>query len=179
MGQFALISGNTFGINPFILALGDDALMEFIIGIQMLPICIMMVSLCPPNSEGASYAMFTTAWNSAMLLAQAIGSSVLLGIWDTSKETMIDGNLNGLFKLSILTTILQMVPILFVWWLPHGRNELEQLADSSDSNLGGGSSSGSSKIGGGIFLFVVLSAVLYTIVVTLLNVLVPGWIGES
>jgi hypothetical protein len=120
--------------------------------------------------------MFTTAWNSAMLLAQAIGSSFLLGIWDTSKETMLDGDISGLLKLSILTTILQLLPIIFVWWLPNGRDELAQLADSPDSD---GSSNNSSKIGGGIFLFVVFSSVIYTVVVTLLNVLVPGWIGES
>jgi MFS family permease len=177
-GQLALIRGYTFGINPFFFALGDDAIIEFIVGIQMLPICILMVTLCPPNSEGASYAMFTTAWNSAMLLAQAIGSSVLLGIWDTSKETMTAGNLNGLFNLSVLTTFLQMLPIIFVWWLPHGRTELVELAHDrqGDNNT---NNSGSSRIGGGIFLLVVLSSVLYTIIVTLLNVLVPGWIGES
>ena len=186
-GQLALIRGYTFGIHPFFFALGDDAIMEFIVGIQMLPICILMVTLCPPNSEGASYAMFTTAWNSAMLLAQAIGSSVLLGIWDTTKETMIAGNLNGLFKLSVLTTFLQMLPILFVGWLPHGRTELVELAQgcpvydhSDNSNTANNTrNSGSSRIGGGIFLLVVLSSVLYTIIVTLLNVLVPGWIGES
>lgn len=114
--------------------------------------------------------MFTTAWNSAMLLAQAIGSSVLLGIWDTTKETMIAGNVNGLFKLSILTTLLQLLPIVFVGWLPHGRAELAELAQHD---------SGRSRLGGGMFLLVVLGSVLYTITVTLLNVLIPGWIGES
>ena len=169
-GQLALIRGYTFGIDPFFFALGDDVIIEFIVGLQMLPICILMVTLCPPNSEGASYAMFTTAWNSAMLLAQAIGSSVLLGIWDTTKETMIAGNVNGLFKLSILTTLLQLLPIVFVGWLPHGRAELAELAQHD---------SGRSRLGGGMFLLVVLGSVLYTITVTLLNVLIPGWIGES
>jgi MFS family permease len=172
LGQIALIRGYTFGLSPFFFALGDDALVEFIVGMQMLPICIMMVSLCPPNSEGASYAMFTTAWNSAMLLAQAFGSSILLGIWDTSKETMLSGNLDGLFKLSILTTLLQMSPIVFVSWLPHGRTDLVELAGDGDSGS-------SSTLGGGIFLFVVLSSIVYTVGVTLLNVLAPGWAGES
>jgi BT1 family len=172
LGQLALIRGYTAGLSPFFFALGDDALSEFIVGMQMLPICILMVTLCPPKSEGASYAMFTTAWNSAMLLAQAIGSSVLLGIWDTSKETMIAGNLNGLFKLSILTTLLQMSPLVFVWWLPHGRTDLNELAQDRDTRS-------SSTLGGGILLFVVLSSVLYTVLVTLLNILAPGWAGET
>jgi MFS family permease len=175
LGQLALIRGYTFGISPFFFALGDDAIVEFIMGLQMLPICILMVTLCPPNSLGTSYAMFTTSWNSAMLLSQAIGSS-LLGIWDTSKETMMAGNVDGLFKLALLTTFLQMCPIVFVWWLPHGRTDLEALAHGRDDS---GSRNGSSKIGGGIFLFIVISSVLYTVVVTLLNVLVPGWMGEK
>jgi BT1 family len=171
LGQMALIRGYTAGLSPFFFALGDDALVEFIVGMQMLPICILMVTLCPPNSEGASYAMFTTAWNSAMLLAQALGGSVLLGIWDTSKETMIAGHLDGLFKLSILTTLLQVSPIVFVWWLPHGHADLQELAGDGENRT--------SALGGGIFLMVVLSSVVYTVGVTLLNVLAPGWAGES
>jgi MFS family permease len=93
--QLLLIRGHTFGLSPFWFALGDDALAEFVWGMQILPICIMLVELCPVGSEGASYAMFTTTWNSAMMLAPAISSSILLGIWDVSKATMEAGNLQG------------------------------------------------------------------------------------
>jgi len=55
-----LIYGITFGLSPFLFALGDDAFAEFIGGVQFLPTTIMMVHLCPAGSEGASYAMFTT-----------------------------------------------------------------------------------------------------------------------
>ena len=67
LAQVALIRGYTAGLSPFLFALGDDALSEFIVGVQLLPVAVLMVNLCPPRSEGASYAMFTTAWNSAML----------------------------------------------------------------------------------------------------------------
>lgn len=58
--QLLLIQNRTGGLSPFWFALGDDAMAEFILGIQFLPTAILMVNLCPPGSEGASYAMFTT-----------------------------------------------------------------------------------------------------------------------
>lgn len=58
--QICLIKGITFGLSPFLFTLGDDAVAEFIQGIQFLPTTIMMVHLCPAGSEGASYAAFTT-----------------------------------------------------------------------------------------------------------------------
>jgi hypothetical protein len=104
--QVLLIQGITFGLSPFVFALGDDIFADFIAGIQFLPTTIMMVHLCPQGSEGASYAMFTTVNNCASGLASNL-STLLLGIWDCSKETMIDGNLTGLTNLTILTTVLQ------------------------------------------------------------------------
>lgn len=172
--QLLLIRGKTFGLSPFLFSLGDEVLQEFIVGIQFLPVSILMVTLCPPGSEGASYAMFTTTWNSAMVLAPAISSSYLLGIWDVSKEAMEAGELDGLFNLTILTTLLQVSPIFFLGWLPHGRDDLHALSDPS---LYGSSSS--SKVGGVIFLLVIFAGLFYTIAVALLNVLSPGWAGES
>ena len=51
--QVLLIFGITFGLGDFLFALGDDAMAEFIAGIQFLPTTIMMVHLCPAGSEGA------------------------------------------------------------------------------------------------------------------------------
>ncbi len=48
--QILLIKGQTFGLNPFLFALGDDAFADFIGGIQFLPTTIMMVNLCPSGS---------------------------------------------------------------------------------------------------------------------------------
>lgn len=45
--QILLIQGITFGLSPFLFALGDDAMAELIAGIQFLPTTIMMVHLCP------------------------------------------------------------------------------------------------------------------------------------
>eukprot|EP00957_Ditylum_brightwellii_P089634 6826340-Ditylum_brightwellii.AAC.1 len=98
----------------------------------------MMVHLCPAGSEGASYAMFTTVNNSAYTLSAAI-STVMLGIWDVSKETLMSGDVSGMTKLTILTTFIQVSGVLFVKLLPRTKEDLASLhADQySGSKVGG------------------------------------------
>jgi hypothetical protein len=167
--QVLLIVGFTFGLSPFLFALGDDAFAEFISGIQFLPTTIMMVHLCPAGSEGASYAMFTTVNNSALNLSVAF-STLLLGIWDVSKEALASHELQGMVNLTVLTTGLQVAGILFVGLLPRTKEELFQLRDQAH---------GTSKLGGTIFLFITFASILYSVVVGVLNVVAPGWSGES
>eukprot|EP00557_Chaetoceros_sp_GSL56_P002552 CAMPEP_0176493530 /NCGR_PEP_ID=MMETSP0200_2-20121128/9598_1 /TAXON_ID=947934 /ORGANISM="Chaetoceros sp., Strain GSL56" /LENGTH=542 /DNA_ID=CAMNT_0017891199 /DNA_START=225 /DNA_END=1850 /DNA_ORIENTATION=- len=165
MMQILLIQGITFGLSPFVFALGDDIFADFIAGVQFLPTTIMMVHLCPSGSEGASYAMFTTVNNCALGMASAL-STVLLGIWDVSKETMVSGDLSGMTKLTILTTCLQTAGLFFVRLLPKTKDDLAVL--HADQYSG-------SKIGGTVFLSVTVLSVMYAIIVNLLNILSPGW----
>lgn len=167
--QILLIKGITFGLSPFWFALGDDAFADFIGGIQFLPTTIMMVHLCPAGSEGASYAMFTTMSNSAYTLATAF-STLLLGVWDVSKEAMERGELGGMINLTALTTLIQVSGLLFVGLLPRTKEDL--------ANLHADPMSGS-KVGGFLFLFVTLASVIYSLVVGVLNIVKPGWAGES
>ncbi|KAL7536439.1 hypothetical protein ACHAXR_007185 [Thalassiosira sp. AJA248-18] len=167
--QILLIKGITFGLSPFLFALGDDAFADFIGGIQFLPTTIMMVHLCPSGSEGASYAMFTTMSNSAYTVSTAF-STLLLGVWDVSKEAMERGDLSGMINLTALTTLIQVSGVLFVGLLPRTKEDLANL--HSDGMSG-------SKIGGFIFLFVTFASVLYSLVIGALNIISPGWAGES
>ncbi|VEU45145.1 unnamed protein product [Pseudo-nitzschia multistriata] len=167
--QILLILGITFGIPNFAFALGDDAFAEFLAGVQFLPSTIMMVHLCPEGSEGASYAMFTTIHNSAGQVSRAI-STHLLGIWDVSKDALADHELTGMVNLALLTSIAQLSGILLVRMLPRTKDELFELRDSEY---------GSSRTGGLIFLVITFASILYAMIVGILNVVVPGWSGES
>jgi len=169
MLQVCLIKGFTFGLSPFLFALGDDAFADFISGIQFLPTTIMMVHLCPSGSEGASYAMFTTVNNSAYTLSAAV-STQLLSIWDVSKETMLDGDLSGMVKLTVFTTLVQTAGVLFVKLLPRTKEDLTML--HADPYSG-------SRIGGFIFLTITFLSILYAVGVGVLNIIMPGWAGES
>ena len=128
-----------------------------------------MVNLCPVGSEGASYAMFTTINNSAGQVSRAI-STQLLRIWDVSKDTLAKHELQGMVNLTILTTGLQLCGILFVRMLPRTKDELFELREKEF---------GSSKIGGLIFLIITFASILYTMTISILNVVAPGWSGES
>ena len=165
--QLLLIRGHTFGLSPFLFALGDDAMAEFIAGVQFLPTAILMVALTPEGSEGAAYAMFTTVWNSAMMIAPAF-SSVLLGIWDTSVEALEAHQLDGLFNLSILTTALQVTPVLFLCWMPHDRETLYALSRKAGSGH---------AAGGALFLTILGASMSWTMAVAVLNIMSPGWAG--
>ena len=165
--QVLLIYGITFGLSPFLFALGDDVFAEFIQGIQFLPTTIMMVHLCPAGSEGASYAMFTTVNNSALTLASQL-STMLLPIWDVSEDALAAGDLTGMVNLTYLTTGIQLSAILFVGWLPHTKEGLSELQ-----------SKGTSFKGGFIFLAVTFLSISYAIFSGILNIVAPGWMGES
>ena len=166
--QVLLIYGITLGLSPFLFTLGDDAFAEFIAGIQFLPTTIMMVHLCPVGSEGASYAMFTTVNNSALTLASAI-STQLLKIWDVSRATLAAGNVSGMINLTYLTTISQVAAIAFVGLLPRFKEDLARL----------GTHDKKSNVGGFIFLVITFSSIAYAVTIGVLNIVNPGWMGES
>jgi len=166
--QVLLIKGMTFGMSNFFFALGDEALSEFVLGIQFLPTTIMMVNLCPDGSEGASYAMFTTVSNSANTVHRAL-STMMLGIWDVSEGALGRGELNGMIKLTLLTSILQVSGILFLGLLPRNKEDLAKLRNETFN----------SQLGGSIFLTITFSSLLYATVIGYLNIVHPGWMGES
>jgi len=158
--QVLLIFGITFGLSNFWFSLGDDAMAEFIQGIQFLPTTIMMVHLCPDGSEGASYAMFTTVNNSAMHLSSAI-SIKLLDIWDVTIGALRKGDSTGILNLTLLTTALQVSGLFFIGMLPRTKDDLVKL--NSDKSK--------SSIGGGVFLFVIFASIIYSIAISVISIL--------
>lgn len=60
--QLLLISGDTFGISPFIFALGDDVFADFISGIQFL-VSIDFLNGCGYASTGLSF-LILPEWTS-------------------------------------------------------------------------------------------------------------------
>ena len=103
-----------------------QGMMEFISGVQFLPLTIMMVHLCPAGSEGVSYAMFTTMNNVALILSSMLSTN-LLAIWDVSEENLEAGKLDGFLKLTILTTCLQTCGVFFLPLLPSHKSDLAKL----------------------------------------------------
>ena len=122
---------------------------------------MVLLHLCPPGSEGAAYAMFTTVYNAAMLVTPSI-STLLLQIWDVSESTLQKKQVSGLMKLTILTTIIQTIPICFLFLLPKNQMELMNLASLPN---------GQSKVGGTLFLCILFGSILYMVTTTIYNIL--------
>ena len=59
-------------------------------------------------------------------------------IWDVSNTTLAEGDVSGLWRLSLTTSLIPLVPFLFLHWLPRDAQEQEDLAvDQTRSKLGG------------------------------------------
>lgn len=128
----------------------------------------MMVHLCPRGSEGASYAMFTTVNNSALSLSTAL-STYLLSRFDVSKQALKEGRLQGMVNLTYLTTGMQVGAVVFVGLLPKYKDDLMELMNDSFR----------SKVGGAIFLFITFASLAHAIGIGFMNIVFPGWMGES
>lgn len=112
--------------------------------------------------------MFTTVHNSALALSSAF-STILLRVWDVSRTALENGQLQGMVNLTYLTTFIQVAAILFVGLLPEFKEDLVALKENHSK----------SKIGGAIFLAITFMSILYAVVVGVLNIIAPGWMGES
>lgn len=138
-------------MSNYFFSLGDDVISSYISGIQFLPLCIMYMKLCPEGSEGASYSMLTTFSNIAVVCASNVGN-LMSNIWDVSNDAMKENRLQGLWNLTILTSVINVVPLLLLRLLPNSAEEQEQLSKCKDQ----------SKTGGAIFLFILFGSIMWS-----------------
>ena len=138
-------------MSNYCFSLGDDVISSYISGIQFLPLCIMYMKLCPEGSEGASYSMLTTFNNIAVVCASNVGN-LMSNIWDVSNKAMEENRLQGLWNLTILTSLLNVLPLFLLRLLPNSAEEQEELSKCKDQ----------SKNGGILFLLVLFGSLLWS-----------------
>lgn len=139
LGQLILVFGinRKLGIPDIWFSMGDDVLVEFVIAVQFLPMCIMYLGLCPPGSEGTTYAMLTTWSNLAGSLAFDI-STALTVVWDVSSATIASGDFNGVWKLSLLCGVIGPVPLMLLGLIPKNKEDQRKLqADNTRHHWAG------------------------------------------
>ncbi|GAX25667.1 hypothetical protein FisN_15Lh036 [Fistulifera solaris] len=130
LGQLILVFGvnRQWGIPDIWFSMGDDVLVEFVIAVQFLPMCIMYLGLCPPGSEGTTYAMLTTWSNLAGSLAFDI-STALTSVWDVSSETIAAGDYSGIWKLSLFCGLIGPVPLALLGLIPKNKEDQRKLQE--------------------------------------------------
>jgi len=111
------------------------------------------MGLCPKGSEGATYSMLTTFGNIALVVASSMGSWCAK-IWDVSNDALRSHDLEGLWKLALLTSILPIFPLVFLRLLPKDQIQQKKLQQNKDRSL----------LGGVIFLFVLVTSLVMVMV---------------
>jgi hypothetical protein len=115
------------GIPAFWFSIGDTAIISFAKGIQVLPLAIIFVAVCPQNQEGVAFALLTSITNLAHAFAYTI-SNILLVLWPVELPDLENHHYDGVWKLTLFTSVIGMIPLLFVKkLLPKTRNDLEEL----------------------------------------------------
>lgn len=140
MATFSLLNvllvlrvNESLGIAPFWFAVGDAAVVAFAKGFQYLPLAVIFVSVCPENQEGVAFALLTSMTNVAHAFANTV-SNMLLGIWPVELDDLERADFAGVWKLSVLTAAISLLPLAFVTKLmPRGRKELERLKNEFSS----------------------------------------------
>ena len=140
------------GIPDIIFAVGDDAIVALMESLHAMPSVIMFVMLCPKGAEGTTFALLTTIASLAGTVASDFGSA-LSGIWDVSNETLASGDFSGILKLTILTSMLQLSPLVLVGFFPDTREEHMAAVEEGRTSWWGGF----------ILAFVVVLSLLFTI----------------
>jgi hypothetical protein len=160
--QLMLIFGvnKRLGISDYVFSMGDDVLGSYITGIQLLPICVMYMSVCPAGAEGASYAMLTTFSNVALPVASSIGT-YMAEIWNVSNEALENHDTKGLWRLSLLTSIISILPLYFLYLLPDSHEEQVYLRKDKTK----------SKLGGLIFLGILIISLFWVVLTSILQIL--------
>jgi len=74
-------------------------------------------------------------------------------IWDVSNEAMKKNDVRGLWRLTVLTSSLALIPLSLLSLLPKDPEDQERLAKSKER----------SKLGGAIFLLVLFGSLSWTI----------------
>jgi len=127
----------TWGVPDVVFAVGDQILLVLSDSIHVMPHIIMFIMLCPEGAEGTTFALLTTISSLAGTVASSIGT-FLTSIWDVSNATLSQGQFDGILKLTILTSVIQTLPIVLVFLIPNNRAEHQREIDKGVTSFWGG-----------------------------------------
>lgn len=135
VAQLILVFGlnRKLGIPDIVFSMGDDVLAEFVIAVQFLQMCTMYLGLCPPGSEGTTYALLTTWSNLAGSMAFDI-STALTDVWDVTSDTIAAGDFSGVWKLSLFCGLVGPLPLLLLGLIPTSKEDQRRLLKSTTGN---------------------------------------------
>ncbi|KAF0711836.1 Aste57867_5094 [Aphanomyces stellatus] len=129
---------DSIGVPAYWFALGDSAVLKFAYGVQYLPSAIMFTRVCPDGQEAVAYALLTGFANLSGGFASTI-SNALLGLWPVQLEDMQAGHIDGVWKLTLLTSAIRLLALPFIpYLLPNTVDDLDRLKHPTLASRAGG-----------------------------------------
>lgn len=116
------------GIDDHWFSLGDSLIITVIGQIVFMPVLVLATKLCPPGIEATFFALLMSIFNLGGTVSYGLGSLIMewLGI--------TEDNFEYLWLLIIIANASNLLPILFVKWLPEARLDDNDLSDNKPNN---------------------------------------------
>ncbi|HLO88325.1 MAG TPA: folate/biopterin family MFS transporter [Nostocaceae cyanobacterium] len=118
------------GIDDHWFSLGDSLIISVIGQVVFMPVLVLATRLCPPGIEATFFALFMSMCNFSNTVAYEFGAMIMhwLGI--------TENNFDSLWLLITIANLSNLLPMLFINWLPEVEmeDEIMKLSAASDSN---------------------------------------------
>lgn len=92
--QLLLTKDFTFDISEVGFAVTSEAWLTFIDGVQLVPINLIMVALCPLGGEATAFAFYNSIAHLAIFVSRSI-SKILERYFNVTEESLLDPNSLG------------------------------------------------------------------------------------
>ncbi|TFJ83010.1 hypothetical protein NSK_005698 [Nannochloropsis salina CCMP1776] len=128
-----------WGIPDLAFILGQNVLDAFLEGFRQLPLQILYLGFCPKGAEGTTLATLQT-FNSLAIMTGNNLSLLALRIWPVDEPSVEQGHWGGIWKVSLLTALAQVLGLIGLPWLPRNvHHQRETQGKGQDRrNLWGG-----------------------------------------
>ena len=103
--------------------------------------------------EEIIFSLLTSVGAIGYLLSSAIGG-ILTEILDINNNSLSEGDFSGVKKLTIILSIVRLIPLSLIFFLPDAAVKLSQSSEDGESRV----------FGGKIYIFFLLGGVTFTVV---------------
>ena len=104
--------------------------------------------------------MLTTFGNIALTISSTLGN-FMSRVWDVSNDTLRAGDVSGLWRLNLTTSLLSLLPLSLLFLLPQNAEAQDALSKSPVR----------SKVGGAVFVGVLVLSLAWTTSQAVLDIL--------
>lgn len=137
--QLLLVNDIDFGVSQFFYAYSNAGFLSLIDGIQLVPMNLMIVAICPRGGEATAFGLYATIGNFAVFISASLGS-LLVEAYGVTEDLLSQGQLEYGSAMGKLTTTAALFSASGLIWvmtlMPHSKMQVDYWKKSK-WNLGG------------------------------------------